>query len=109
VRDGQARLPPGRAAPQRRGIPLVHTPARAKDEGAPKDQYAGRRRFEDHHGSPPGTEDYRATPSAQVHTFAFFSYSAKPLRFSLLRPGRPGRAGIAGPRSAGPRSRRRTR
>ena len=96
VRDGQARFAPSRAAPQRRSVPLVHTPTRAKDEGAPNDEYGGRCRFEDQHGSPPGTEGYPATLSAWVHTFVFFSYLAKPLRFSLLRLERRSRAVIGG-------------
>ena len=113
VRDGQARLPPSRAAPQRRGIPLVHPPTRAKDEGAPKDQYAGRRRFEDEHGSPPGTEGYRAAPSAEVRTFVFFSYLGKSRQVRLLRLRLPleprASGGNGGPQSTALRSPRHTR
>jgi hypothetical protein len=75
-------LPPRRPPAQRSRSPLIDPPARAKDEGAPKDQYRCRRRFEDHHGSPPGREGYRATPSARVRTFVFFSYLTKSIRLS---------------------------
>jgi hypothetical protein len=81
VHDGRS-LPPGRAATQRRDVPLVDPPACAKDEGAPKDQYRCRRRFEDHHDSPPGTQGYRVTSPVGVHTFVFFSYRAKSIRLS---------------------------